>query len=201
MVLLRLIKNLLRCIIQIKPRSNTLFMNKTSFREATIFDQNYIFNSILREAKARHFNEAYLDQKFHESIRHQILSTIKNQIIPISCDTHKTAILYVLTHENKPIGFSWVRSFDIEQKNEWEIYLMAVDPFFRNQQFGYTLFDATIKTIKASNIYVTVYKQPSNKAMMKLLKYNNFQKIKTNARDSYKYKRSSVVKMGKTGLL
>lgn len=191
--MLRLIKSLLRRIIRIKPRNNTLFINKTSFREATISDQNYIFNSILREAKARHFNEAYLDQKVHEGIRHQILLTIENRIIPLSCDTYKTAILYVLTHENQPIGFSWVRSFDIDQKNGWEIYLMAVDPYSRNQQFGYTLFDATIKTIESSNIFVTVYKQPSNEAMMKLLKYNNFQEIKTSAKDSYLYKRSCTI--------
>lgn len=162
------------------------------FREATTADQEYIFSSLLREAKTGHFNQGYSHSQAHLGTQNQILSTIKNRNMPTPSGKYDDAILNVLVHSNQPIGFSWIRTFNENQESGWEIYLMALEPNFRKQKLGQALFDETLKIIKSpNNIFVKVYKKPHNPAMSKLLTQNKFKQISTNAKDTYLYKRAS----------
>ena len=175
-----------------EQNNQTVISDKIFFREATIADQEYIFSSLLREAKTGHFNQAYLDSQAHEGTRRQILSTIQNRNMPTASGKNDDAILNVLVNSNQPIGFSWLRTFNENHESGWEIYLMTLEPNFRKQKLGKVLLDETLKIIKSpNNVFVRVYKKPHSPAMSKLLTQNKFKQISTNAKDTYLYKRTS----------
>lgn len=186
--LLKLVKIFTRS----EQNNQTVIGDKIFFREATIADQEYIFSSLLREAKTGHFNQGYLNSQAHSGTRLQILSTIQNRNMPTPLGKYDDAILNVLVNSNQPIGFSWLRTFNENQESGWEVYLMALEPSFRKQKLGQTLLDETIKIIKSpNNVFVRVYKKPHNPAMNKLLTQNKFKQISTNAKDTYLYKLTS----------
>lgn len=183
---------LVKIFIRSEQNNQTVIADKIFFREATIADQEYIFSSLLREAKTGHFNQAYLHSQAHPGTRLQILSTIQNLNMPTPSGKNDDAILNVLVNSNQPIGFSWLRTFNEKHENGWEVYLMALEPSFRKQKLGQTLLDETLKIIKSpNNVFVRVYKKPINHAMSKLLSQNKFKQINTNAKDTYLYKRTS----------
>jgi ribosomal protein S18 acetylase RimI-like enzyme len=127
------------------------------FQDATLEDEDYIFEQIQAEARAGHFNNDYLLPQTHSGLRAQLKSTIQQH----SCQSHRPGLrrscLFVHILNDAPVGFSW--AWEGQKPGSWELYLLAVDPTHRKRNFGKGLLDGTISVFPSkTNFEARLYK-------------------------------------------
>lgn len=145
------------------------------FQLATTYDANYIFESILSEAKNGHFNKDYLVPLMQPFLMEQINSCISNHLCPIGNGKQLESSIYVFIEKCKPVGFGWVRA--TENTGEKELYLFAVSPTHRNLGIGKVLATKAILSFPIGTTFCArLY--PKSKTMLDMLTKIGFKRGK-----------------------
>lgn len=129
-------------------------INDREFQPATVDHIQFVFESILREARAGHFNEDFTIPAAQQGLLFQIESSIRHHSAPPSM---KPSSIFVLSHDGMPVGFSWIREYENGRPGDFEIYLFAVSPESRGKGFGGTMLDESIKQFSASKLRMRLY--------------------------------------------
>ena len=127
------------------------------FQEASLEDEDFIFEQIQAEARAGHFNKDYLFSQTHSGLRIQLKSSIQQH----RCPSHRPGLmssrLFVHILNDVPVGFSW--AWEGQKPGSWELYLLAVDSSHRKKGLGKALLDGTISVFPSkSNFEARLYK-------------------------------------------
>ena len=162
--------------------------NKLIIKEASVDDENTIFNLILEGTKSNSFNKLYKEKYTHKTLLFQIQTTINHHIIPISKEKTLPAIMYVLKEYNNTIGFIWLRYHTVDT---CELYMASLLSNKRNNGYGYFFFEETIKLISKKFIYADIYHNSSSSEIMKniLLKLK-FNETKSDRQETFRFTRA-----------
>lgn len=142
------------------------------FQEASLEDEDFIFEQIQAEAQAGHFNKDYLLPQTHPGLRIQLKSSIQQHSCPSHRPGFRSSRLFVHLLNHAPVGFSW--AWEGQKPGSWELYLLAVDPSHRKKGLGKSLLDGTINMFPSkTNFEARPYK--SSTAMRRMLESVGFE--------------------------
>jgi hypothetical protein len=177
MILLDFLKNL----FSRNETKKEIETTKLVIKKASINDIQYIFNSILNEAKNKHFNPEYCNPFRHKGLMQQIRCTIEKGRMPINENTFINSKIIVAHLENQAIGFSWIKEEKTTNNHKsWELYLLSISQSHRKRGHGKKIIEASIKElIDMKYISARLYK--NSRSAMKILKDMNFSVKRSNA--------------------
>ncbi|MCG5501876.1 GNAT family N-acetyltransferase [Ectothiorhodospira lacustris] len=104
---------------------------------AELADIKFIFDSIQREANAGHFNSDLLFPIAHPGLYKQIFDSITTGCSPTSSG-QVPSWFYVSFDAGVRAGFYWLIE---ERSNLFELYMVAVEPSFRNRGIGKSILE------------------------------------------------------------
>ena len=131
---------------------------KLDFRRAVIEDLAYIFDNIVKEASNGHFSKAFLIKEAQIGLILQIQSSIIQQNCISSDSYNKESHIFILTENSHPVGFSWIWSYERKTPLEYELYLTAISPEYRNRGYGTKILNESINQFKTgANVHMRLY--------------------------------------------
>lgn len=104
-------------------------------KSATAQDVDFIFQSVLKEAKVGHFNQDFSHPMTHKGLKKQIEDSIHTGCAP-TVSGNVPSRFYIYIKNNKQVGFYWVIK---DSKSAFELYMISVDNTQRKQGVGTSL--------------------------------------------------------------
>ncbi|NMM42798.1 GNAT family N-acetyltransferase [Pseudoalteromonas arctica] len=132
---------------------------------ATEHDVDFIFQSVLNEAKVGHFNQDFLLPMTHTGLKKQIVDSIHTGYSPTASGVVPSKF-YVYKKNNKQVGFYWVIE---DSKNVFELYMISVVTSERKQGIGASLLSHAESEFIGFKVKARLY-HPSNIMLAMLVK-------------------------------
>ena len=136
-----------------------------SIELATVSDVNFIFQSVLSEAKVGHFNQDFLLPITHTGLNKQIIDSIQTGYSPTASGVVPSKF-YVYKKNNKQVGFYWVIE---DSKNIFELYMISVVSSERKQGIGASILTHVLEQLVGYKVKARLY-QPSKIMLAMLVK-------------------------------
>lgn len=143
--------------------------------EAKPRDIEFIYERIVEEAKAGHFNYSFQTEDLKKGTCYQAFSSIHLRKMQNIQGTLCGSVLFIIKYNNVPAGFVWCREFQEAGDNAWELYLISIQPKHRGNGIGRKGIEHVLELIHPSlDVYARLYTTVPNKPMIRILKSLNF---------------------------
>ena len=145
--------------------------------EAKPRDIDFVYERIVEESKAGHFNDSFQTEDLKKGICYQAFCSVHLRKMPNIQGALCDSVLSIIKYNNTPVGFVWCREFQEAGDDAWELYLTSMHPKHRGNSIGLKGIEYMLKLIHPSlDVYARLYTTVPNRPMIKILKSLNFKK-------------------------